>query len=66
MLALDAFVSSLEGKDMEYPTLTDGMVAQSIADAAVESLQKNVPVPISYWQPPTVVQAALARVPGID
>lgn len=51
MLALDAFVSSLKGTATEYPTLMDGMVAQSIADAAVESLHKNQPVRISYWQP---------------
>jgi myo-inositol 2-dehydrogenase/D-chiro-inositol 1-dehydrogenase len=51
MLALDAFVCALEGKEADYPTLMDGMVAQSIADAAVESLRKHQPVKINYWQP---------------
>jgi myo-inositol 2-dehydrogenase/D-chiro-inositol 1-dehydrogenase len=51
MLALDAFVSSLEGKESDYPTLMDGLVAQSIADAAVDSLHKNQPTKITYWQP---------------
>ncbi|MEZ4731028.1 MAG: Gfo/Idh/MocA family oxidoreductase [Caldilineaceae bacterium] len=50
-LALDAFISSLEGKTTAYPTLLDGLRAQMIAEAAVTSLQKNQPVPISYWQP---------------
>jgi myo-inositol 2-dehydrogenase / D-chiro-inositol 1-dehydrogenase len=49
--ALDAFVSSLEGKPTAYPTLLDGLRAQMIAEAAVESLQKNQPVKINYWQP---------------
>ena len=51
MLALDAFVRALEGKEADYPTLMDGMAAQSIADAAVESLHKHQPVKINYWQP---------------
>jgi myo-inositol 2-dehydrogenase / D-chiro-inositol 1-dehydrogenase len=51
MLALDAFASSLEGKTMPYPTLMDGLRAQMIAEAAVESLHQNQPVKINYWQP---------------
>jgi myo-inositol 2-dehydrogenase/D-chiro-inositol 1-dehydrogenase len=50
-LALDAFISALEGQDTAYPTLMDGLQAQMIAEAAVESLQKNQPVKIIYWQP---------------
>ena len=51
MLALDAFVRALEGEPSDYPTLLDGLRAQMIADAAVESLHKNAPVKIEYWQP---------------
>ena len=40
-LALDAFISSLEGSATTYPTLMDGLRAQIIAEAAMESLQKN-------------------------
>ncbi|GAC1431084.1 MAG: inositol 2-dehydrogenase [Ktedonobacteraceae bacterium] len=50
-LALDAFISVLEGKDVSYPSLMDGLRAQMIAEAAVESLQSNQPVKITYWQP---------------
>ncbi|MDQ3248846.1 MAG: Gfo/Idh/MocA family oxidoreductase, partial [Chloroflexota bacterium] len=50
-LALDAFISSLEGKPTAYPTLMDGLRAQMIAEAAVESLHQNQPVKITYWQP---------------
>src|SRR6266702_613050 len=50
-LALDAFISALEGKKVSYPTLMDGLRAQIIAEAAVESLHKNQPVKITYWQP---------------
>ena len=51
MLALDAFVTALEGGEADYATLMDGLRAQMIADAAVESLRKNAPVKIEYWQP---------------
>jgi len=51
MLALDAFVSGLEGKPSDYPTLMDGLRAQIIAEAAVESLRSNQPAKINYWQP---------------
>jgi myo-inositol 2-dehydrogenase/D-chiro-inositol 1-dehydrogenase len=51
VLALDAFVSSLEGQDIPYPTLMDGLKAQLIAEAAVESLHKHQPVKIEYWLP---------------
>jgi myo-inositol 2-dehydrogenase/D-chiro-inositol 1-dehydrogenase len=50
-LALDAFISSLEGNPTPYPTLHDGLRAQLIAEAAVESLHTNKPVKIEYWQP---------------
>jgi myo-inositol 2-dehydrogenase/D-chiro-inositol 1-dehydrogenase len=50
-LALDAFISSLEGKPSPYPNLRDGLTAQLIAEAAVESLNTNKPVKIEYWQP---------------
>jgi len=48
---LDAFISALEGKATPYPSLMDGLRAQIIAEAAVESLHKNQPVMITYWQP---------------
>ncbi len=38
-LALDAFISALEGNEISYPSLMDGLRAQMIAEAAVESLQ---------------------------
>ena len=50
-LALDAFVSAVEGQTVEYPSLMDGLRAQMIAEAAVESLRRHQPVPISYWEP---------------
>src|SRR6266566_2595559 len=50
-LALDAFISTLEGKETPYPSLMDGLRAQMIAEAAVESLHKNQPIKIEYWQP---------------
>jgi myo-inositol 2-dehydrogenase / D-chiro-inositol 1-dehydrogenase len=51
MLAIDAFASALEGQDVQYPSLMDGLRAQMIAEAAVESLKKNQPVRIEYWEP---------------
>ena len=50
-LALDAFISALEGKETSYPSLMDGLRAQIIAEAAVASLHRNQPVKITYWQP---------------
>ena len=50
-LALDAFICTLEGKETSYPSLLDGLRAQMIAEAAVESLHENQPVKIPYWQP---------------
>ncbi len=50
-LALDAFIAALEGKETPYPSLMDGLCAQIIAEAAVESLHRNQPVKITYWQP---------------
>ncbi|HET6821175.1 MAG TPA: Gfo/Idh/MocA family oxidoreductase, partial [Anaerolineales bacterium] len=49
--ALDTFIQAVEGKNAEYPTLMDGLKAQIIAEAAVESLRTNQPVKITYWSP---------------
>lgn len=49
--ALDAFISAIQGKKTEYPTLWDGLMAQMIAEAAVDSLRTNRPVKITYWSP---------------
>ena len=49
--ALDTFIQAVEGKNAEYPTLIDGLKAQIIAEAAVESLRTNHPVKITYWSP---------------
>ncbi|HMD80053.1 MAG TPA: Gfo/Idh/MocA family oxidoreductase, partial [Anaerolineales bacterium] len=49
--ALDALIKTIEGEQVEYPTLTDGLKAQIIAEAAVESLRLNQPVKITYWSP---------------
>ncbi|HJR78734.1 MAG TPA: inositol 2-dehydrogenase [Anaerolineales bacterium] len=49
--ALDAFIKTVQGEQVEYPTLADGMKAQMIAEAAVESLHTNQPVKITYWSP---------------
>jgi myo-inositol 2-dehydrogenase/D-chiro-inositol 1-dehydrogenase len=51
-LAIDAFAAALAGEaNTDYPTLQDGLRAQMIAEAAVESLHKNQPVKITYWEP---------------
>jgi myo-inositol 2-dehydrogenase / D-chiro-inositol 1-dehydrogenase len=50
-LALDAFISTVEGQKVAYPSLMDGLRAQIIAEAALESLHANRPVTITYWQP---------------
>lgn len=50
-LALDAFISVIDGQEVVYPSLIDGLRAQMIAEAAVTSLQTNQPAPITYWQP---------------
>ena len=47
--ALDAFIKAVRGEKTEYPTLWDGLMAQVIAEAAVDSLKTNQPVKISYW-----------------
>ena len=49
--ALDAFIKTLEGEEIEYPNLMDGLKAQMIAEAAIESLRTNQPVKITYWSP---------------
>jgi myo-inositol 2-dehydrogenase/D-chiro-inositol 1-dehydrogenase len=50
-LALDAFIKTIEGEKVEYPTLIDGLKAQMIAEAAVASLRTNQPAKIVYWLP---------------
>lgn len=50
-LALDAFISTVEGQKVAYPSLMDGLRAQIIAEAALKSLHANQPVKITYWQP---------------
>lgn len=47
--ALDAFIKAVQGEKTEYPTLWDGLMAQVIAEAAVDSLKTNQPVKITYW-----------------
>jgi len=37
--------------EISYPSLMDGLRAQMIAEAAVESLHTNQPIKITYWQP---------------
>jgi myo-inositol 2-dehydrogenase/D-chiro-inositol 1-dehydrogenase len=51
VLALDAFVAAVEGQRVAYPSLLDGLRAQQIAEAAVESLRADRPVKVDYWQP---------------
>jgi myo-inositol 2-dehydrogenase / D-chiro-inositol 1-dehydrogenase len=50
-LALDAFITTLEGGQASYPTLLDGLRAQMVAEAATESLHTNQVVKIEYWTP---------------
>ena len=45
---LDAFVVALERGEPPEPTLGEGLQAQLIAEAAVESLRRNRPVTIEY------------------
>src|SRR5215216_3285057 len=47
--ALDAFIKAVQGEKIAYPTLWDGLMAQVIAEAAVDSLKTNQPVKITYW-----------------
>ena len=47
--ALDAFIKAVQGEKTEYPTLWDGLMAQVIAEAAIDSLKTNQPVKITYW-----------------
>lgn len=42
--ALDAFVHHLEGDEVDFPSLEDGLRAQAIADAATQSLRTGQPV----------------------
>jgi myo-inositol 2-dehydrogenase / D-chiro-inositol 1-dehydrogenase len=50
-LALDAFITTLEGGQASYPTLLDGLRAQMVAEAATQSLHTNQVVKINYWTP---------------
>jgi myo-inositol 2-dehydrogenase / D-chiro-inositol 1-dehydrogenase len=50
-LALDAFITTLEGGQASYPTLLDGLRAQMVAEAATQSLHTNQVVKIEYWTP---------------
>ncbi len=50
-VALATFVQVLEGNNVPYPSLMDGLRAQIIAEAAIESLHAHQPVKITYWQP---------------
>ena len=45
---LDSFVAALESGQPVEPSLADGLQAQLIAEAAVESLRRNRPVAIAY------------------
>ena len=45
---LDSFVTALESGEPVGPTLAEGLQAQLIAEAAVESLRRNRPVTIEY------------------
>ena len=45
---LDSFVTALESGEPVAPTLAEGLQAQLIAEAAVESLRRNRPVAIEY------------------
>src|SRR5687767_14770659 len=49
--ALDSFIKAVQGEAGVYPNLRDGLMAQMIAEAAVESLHTNQPVKIIYWSP---------------
>ena len=49
--ALDAFIKAVHGEKTEYPTLWDGLMAQVIAEAALDSMKTNEPVKITYWSP---------------
>ncbi len=42
--SLDGFVRVLEGENLALPSLSDGLAAQTIADAATASLQSGSPV----------------------
>jgi myo-inositol 2-dehydrogenase/D-chiro-inositol 1-dehydrogenase len=47
-LEIDAFITALEERKMPSPSLTDGLKAQAIAEAATESYNTSGPVLISY------------------
>jgi myo-inositol 2-dehydrogenase/D-chiro-inositol 1-dehydrogenase len=48
---LDGFIRSLEGEQVTLPTFWDGLRAQQMAEAAVQSLNTHQPVKIEYWTP---------------
>ena len=45
---LAAFVMALDDHGRGFPTLLDGLVSESIADAGTRSLRDNRPMPIAY------------------
>ena len=45
---LAAFVAALEGDGHGFPTLVDGLVSETIAEAGMRSLHDNRPMPIAY------------------
>jgi len=49
--SLDAFLDALEMGRPPSPSLLDGLRAQQVAEAAVESLRTNRPVKVASWRP---------------
>jgi len=49
--SLDAFLDSLERGISPSPSLVDGLRAQQVAEAALESLRTNRPVKVDTWRP---------------
>jgi len=47
-LEIDAFLDALEKGEMPSPSLTDGLKAQAIAEAATESYKTSRPILVSY------------------
>jgi len=48
---IDGVIRRLDGEPIALPTFWDGLRAQQMAEAAVQSLKTNQPVTIDYWQP---------------
>ncbi|UCF96248.1 MAG: inositol 2-dehydrogenase [Spirochaetaceae bacterium] len=47
-LEIDALIEALEKREMPSPSLTDGLKAQAVAEAATESYKTSRPVLVSY------------------